>query len=85
MKTEYMEDCVHLHACRRISKFHKIRNRGCNSNCSAYLSAKGLIKVERAIEIAQGLLQDRDYGYSMDDLVVEAENFMENNSLGGNQ
>lgn len=33
------DDCIHLHACRRLSKvFGKTRARYCNSRCSAYIS-----------------------------------------------
>lgn len=31
-----VDDCIHLKACRRLCKLKKIRNRGCNMNCSAY-------------------------------------------------
>ena len=33
---DFKEDCVHLHACRRLCKMHDIRNRGCNDSCTAY-------------------------------------------------
>lgn len=38
MEIKYSEDCIHLHACRRLTKLFKINNRGCNENCSAYVS-----------------------------------------------
>ena len=33
-----VEDCIHLKACRRLTKISKCRNRGCNSSCGAYQS-----------------------------------------------
>lgn len=40
-----------------------------------------VIKLEDAMEIAINLLRDYEYGYSMDDLVVEAGSFMESRSF----
>ena len=37
--------------------------------------------LEDAVEIARNLLRDYEYGYSIDDLVVEAEGFMESCSF----
>ena len=35
----YAEDCVHLHACRRLCKIAKVKSRGCNAEtCTAYES-----------------------------------------------
>lgn len=45
------------------------------------LSQEGLIKVEDAANIARGLLRDFEYGYSIDDLVVEAEGLMREEQL----
>lgn len=38
---DYMEDCIHLKACRRMNvraqkEFGKKITRGCNENCTAY-------------------------------------------------
>ena len=39
----YMDDCIHLKACRRLQKIGKskghIFTRSCNTECSAYCSA----------------------------------------------
>ena len=39
----YMEDCIHLKACRRLQKIGKSKGhifaRSCNTECSAYCSA----------------------------------------------
>lgn len=42
--TDFAEDCIHLKACRRICKFHKINNRGCRKDyCTAYESLSDFI------------------------------------------
>lgn len=40
-----------------------------------------VIRLEDAVEIARNLIRDNEYGYSIDDLVVEAESFMESRSF----
>lgn len=36
---KYMDDCVHLKACRRLVKYLNITvSRGCDENCTAYES-----------------------------------------------
>lgn len=39
------------------------------------------IKLSDAVEIARNILSDYEYGYSMDDLVVEVESFMKEKSI----
>ena len=43
MAFDYMEDCIHLKACRRVQKIGKSKGhtfgRNCNAECSAYLSS----------------------------------------------
>lgn len=59
MNNEYSEDCIHLKACRRLSKIAKSQGktftRGCNDNCSAYVSGKnsGWLTQEEATYIAR--------------------------------
>ena len=43
-------------------------------------SKKLFVPVDTAVDIARGLLRDMEYGYSIDDLLFEAESFMVNNS-----
>lgn len=52
MRNEYMEDCIHLHACRRLCKIHKIKSRGCNIDCTAYEgeSTNKIVDLEEAKE-----------------------------------
>lgn len=79
---DFAEDCVHLKACRRICKFHNINNRGCRADyCTAYEPKSNFIKIEGAVEVARNLLKDMQYGYSYDDLSVEAVGFMKQKSL----
>lgn len=40
-----------------------------------------VIKLEDAVDIAVELLRDYEYGFSIDDLVVEAESFMRSASF----
>ena len=85
MRTEYAEDCIHLHACRRLSKlaeeqFNKKITRNCNAKCNAYKSGD-LVTVEDACDVARRLLKDMEYGYSYDDLSVEVDTFMQEVAL----
>ena len=45
------------------------------------LSQEGLIKVEDAVEVAKSLLRNFEYGYSIEDLVVEVDEFMRSKQL----
>ena len=51
-------DCIHLHACRRmtrlIKKSGKCIPRGCNDNCTAYVSGQTgeYVSVEEAVDYA---------------------------------
>lgn len=85
MGIEYAEDCIHLHACRRLSKlaeaqFNKKLTRNCNVKCKAYKSGE-LVIVEDACDVARRLLRDMEYGYSYDDLSVEVNTFMQEVAL----
>lgn len=40
-----------------------------------------VIRLEDAVDVAIDLLRDFEYGYSIDDLVVEAEGFMKSYSF----
>jgi hypothetical protein len=65
-----VEDCIHLHACRRIAKFSKYRNRGCNSRCSAYQSfldfkeENNLYDKEQVTKVMLGACYDGTRGYT---------------------
>jgi hypothetical protein len=49
-----------------------------NDNIVEY---QDVITLDDAVKIARGLLRDMQYGYSIDDLVVEAERFMSERSF----
>lgn len=76
--SEYMQDCIHLMACRRYQKIIKSHGktipRHCSEKCSAYLSVARVI--ETATRITNNLIGDAYYGYSKDDLQVENKVFM---------
>ena len=69
MKREYQEDCIHLKACRRLCKIHKINKRGCNENCHAYVSGEEpeLIYLRPLLDT----LHARSGRVNMDDFAVE--------------
>lgn len=58
MRISYAEDCVHLKACRRLSKIARAEvgyfSRGCTEKCSAYYKDDGTsyVSVEGAVEYA---------------------------------
>ena len=85
MGIEYAKDCIHLHACRRLSKlaeaqFNKKLTRNCNVKCKAYKSGE-LVTVANACNIARKFLKDMEYGCSYDDLCVEVDTFMKEFAL----
>ena len=69
MAFDYMEDCIHLKACRRVQKIGKSKGhtfgRNCNAECSAYLSANDgeYLTPDEACDIARRQYDgDRDTG-----------------------
>lgn len=76
---EYMDDCIHLKACRRLTKIAKrdtgrIITRGCNAQCTAYMTNDDY--VEEAALVCERLVADAKSGYSEDDLCVECRSFL---------
>jgi hypothetical protein len=65
---DYMDDCVHLKACRRFSKMARNKgvklSRGCGENCSAYeREHDGRLYTEQEVrEIINGTVRDVEYG-----------------------
>lgn len=55
---DHMSDCIHLKACRRLQKIARSKGcsfgRGCNENCSAYISkdAGEYVTVQEAVDYA---------------------------------
>ena len=56
---DYMEDCIHLKACRRLQKIGRSKGhtfgRNCTTDCSAYLSASdgAFLTPSEACEVAR--------------------------------
>lgn len=57
---EYMTDCIHLKACRRLQKWNKkagfTHGRGCNDYCTTYLSGELEYEGETLQEIIAQLI-----------------------------
>lgn len=62
MAYDCMEDCIHLHACRRLQAIAKKRfsglhiARNCTEDCSAYESFDGFLLSGEREEEVQGLI-----------------------------
>lgn len=66
-----MEDCIHLHACRRmclITKFHG--SRGCNEQCTAYESVSKYYTEDQVERVKNGACRDGRNGYDCYDLLI---------------
>lgn len=67
---KYMEDCIHLRACRRISKIlrndGKTFSRNCTETCTAYVSGddEQYVTVRDAVEFARDGAPSILSGYS---------------------
>ena len=82
MRIEYQEDCIHLKACRRLSKRLRAKGitigRGCNESCTAYETLEEAIKNSDEVyytyaeveEVKYGACMDGQRGYYPGDLLV---------------
>lgn len=77
MAFECMDDCIHLHACRRVQKIGKSLRlmvpRYCTEDCGTYLSKDtltGCVLVEEAISYAQRGASSIENGFSAYDVYV---------------
>ena len=72
--TDYAENCIHLKACRRLSKIVKAKNgfvaRGCNETCSAFTPDTGetYVTVNEAVKYARDGVQSIMDGYGAYDV-----------------
>lgn len=80
MAFECMDDCIHLHACRRVQKIGKSLRlmvpRYCTEDCDAYLSANtltGCLSIEEAIAYARRGAQSIESGYSAYDVFASQD------------
>ena len=85
----YMEDCIHLKACRRIQKIGRKQgecfSRHCDEDCTAYQSKQkntGLITVDKAIRYARNGVNSIRGGYSAYDVYASIDFDGETMSLG---
>ena len=73
---KYMEDCIHLKACRRLCVIAKESydinpfSRGCNENCNAYESISDYYTSEQVEAVKRGACLDGQRGYDPYDLLV---------------
>ena len=76
----YMDDCVHLKACRRLVKRAKSMGfsmgRGCNKDCTAYedvydfAAERGLYTPAEVEKVKDGACEDGHRGYYPGDILV---------------
>lgn len=74
----FMEDCIHLCACRRMSKiFGHIKGRNCSETCKAYQTIDeikkeyGLYTEDQVEDVKHGACEAGRLGYSGGDLLIE--------------
>ena len=78
--SDYMEDCIHLHACRRICKiakdeYKKQIKRNCTESCQAYTpgDAGNYISVEEAVNYAIDGSSSIERGYDAYDVYCASD------------
>ena len=80
---DYADDCIHLHACRRMQRLYATRGkpkstgpnyvaRGCSKSCSAYQRAKRreVCTLGNAYEAARDAVRMTEAGYEMGDAIA---------------
>ena len=83
MAFEYMEDCIHLKACRRLQKIGRSKGhtfgRNCTEDCTAYISGDygNYVTAEEACEYAR-----REYDGHCDPYDVYCETDLETKTIG---
>ena len=72
MYSDYMDDCIHLKACRRLCKIGKINSRGCNSSCTAYETNEVRLYTREEVErVMRGAADAGARGYTGGDNLIE--------------
>ena len=79
--SEFMSDCVHLKACRRLQVIaknngHPINARGCTKDCTAYESKNDYYTKEEAETIMHGAFKDGYSRFSCDPYDVLLEDYV---------
>jgi hypothetical protein len=79
MNIEYPKDCIHLHACRRLTQMCKTKGfslvRACNEDCSAYLSGDtgSYVTADTALEFARDGAESIRRGYDTYDVYASCD------------
>lgn len=75
MNHDWASDCIHLKACRRLSKIGNMRNRGCNDTCTAYTpnSCDSYVTVDEAVRYARNGVQRIQGGYDAYDVYCSCD------------
>lgn len=86
---EVMEDCIHLHACRRVQAIGKSLRlncpRYCSIDCNCYQSKNddtGLITVKKAVDYARRGISSIESGYGAYDVYCTSDLSGETLTLG---
>ena len=80
---DYMEDCIHLKACRRLQKIGRSKGhtfgRNCTEDCTAYISGDcgNYVTAKEACEYAR-----REYDGHCDPYDVYCETDLETKTIG---
>ena len=79
---DYMEDCIHLKACRRLQKLFRGKfyganvSRGCDKNCTAYISGDqeiSYITIDKALNYARDGVSSIQSGYDSYDVYASCD------------
>ncbi|WP_337465024.1 hypothetical protein [Acidaminococcus timonensis] len=79
------EDCIHLKACRRLKKLWHVKEpRGCNNNCSAYVSGNTgvIVTAEDAVNYARAGVPSIRSGYDPYDVYCTIDLERDGQTLG---
>ena len=79
-KFSYMDDCIHLHACRRVQaigkKLRLMCPRYCDENCECYLSSDtetNYVSIDEALEYACNGAYSIQSGYDIYDVYCSGD------------
>ena len=73
---DFMDDCIHLKACRRCKKMYNGRGgRNCTESCSAYISGddETIAEISEVIDYARRGAEECRRGYDPFDVFVPWE------------
>ena len=79
---DYMEDCIHLKACRRLQKLFRGKfyganvSRNCDEDCTAYVSGNqetSYITIDEALSYARNGISSIQSGYDSYDVYASCD------------